>query len=162
MPGAPTRSLQPVYYTTCTALHGAIIAKFHYTDPTGPARTQRSFAAKKVRAGPCGSGRVRVVEFSFNAAPPTRRPTRQISCANTSSAVARLLHSTSACFSITQQDAQGWLAPSTAQRRHCKALSWRRGVAVSGVRRMNEVNPRRARLVPGWVTVFRRVYHLGM
>ena len=39
-------------------------AKFHYTDPTGPARTQRSFAAKKVRAGPCGSGRVRVVEFS--------------------------------------------------------------------------------------------------
>ena len=25
---------------------------------------------------------------------------------------------------------------------------------VSGVRRMNEVNARRARLVPGWVTVF--------
>jgi len=25
---------------------------------------------------------------------------------------------------------------------------------VSGVRRMNEVNPRRARLVLGWVTVF--------
>ena len=45
-----------------------VIAKFHYTDPTGPARTQRSFAAKKVRASPCGSGRVRVrvrvVEFS--------------------------------------------------------------------------------------------------
>ena len=35
----------------------------------------------------------------------------------------------------------------------------RRGVVVSGVRRMNEVN---ARLVPGWVTVFGRVYHLGM
>jgi len=30
------------------------------------------------------------------------------------------------------------------------------------VRRMNEVNARRARLVPGWVTVFGRVYHLGM
>jgi len=30
----------------------------------------------------------------------------------------------------------------------------RRGVVVSGVRRMNEVNARRARLVPGWVTVF--------
>jgi len=33
-------------------------------DPRGlcrrPARTQRSFAAKKIRAGPCGSGRVRV------------------------------------------------------------------------------------------------------
>ena len=59
-------------------------AKFHYTDPTGPARTQRSFAAKKsvrvrvvefsssptmcadfvrVGSGPC---RVRVVEFSYN------------------------------------------------------------------------------------------------
>ena len=43
-------------------------------------------------------------------------------------------------------------------------LSYRRwrGVVVSGVRRMNEVNARRARLVPGWVTVFWRVYHLGM
>jgi len=38
----------------------------------------------------------------------------------------------------------------------------RRGVVVSGVRRMNEVNAHRARLVPGWVTVFGRVYHLGM
>ena len=33
---------------------------------------------------------------------------------------------------------------------------------VSDVRRMNEVNPRRARLVLGPVTVFGRVYHLGM
>jgi len=41
-------------------------------------------------------------------------------------------------------------------------LSWRHGVVVSGVRRMNEVNPRRARLVSGWVTVIRLVYHLGM
>jgi len=40
--------------------------------------------------------------------------------------------------------------------------SWRRGVVVSGVRRVNEVNARRARLVPGWVTVFGRVYHLDM
>ena len=39
---------------------------------------------------------------------------------------------------------------------------WRRGVVVSGVRRMNEVNARRDRLVPGWVTVFGWVYHLGM
>ena len=39
---------------------------------------------------------------------------------------------------------------------------WRRGVMVTGVRRMNEVNARRARLVPEWVTVFGRVYHLGM
>jgi len=41
------------------------------------------------------------------------------------------------------------------------AVGWRHGVVVSGVRRMNEVNARRARLVPGWVTVFGRVYHLG-
>ena len=40
--------------------------------------------------------------------------------------------------------------------------SWRRGVVVSGVRRLNEVNARRARLVLGWVTAFGRVYHLGM
>jgi len=39
---------------------------------------------------------------------------------------------------------------------------WRSGVVVSGVRRMNEVNARRARLVPGRVTVFGWVYHLGM
>ena len=39
---------------------------------------------------------------------------------------------------------------------------WRRGVVVNGVRRMKEVNTRRARLLPGWVTVFGRVYHLGM
>ena len=40
----------------------------------------------------------------------------------------------------------------------------RRRVVVSGVRRMNEVNPRRARLVLGWVTVFGGwgVYHLGV
>ena len=33
---------------------------------------------------------------------------------------------------------------------------------VSGVRRMNEVIARLAWLVLGWVTVFGRVYHLGM
>jgi len=37
-----------------------------------------------------------------------------------------------------------------------------RGVVVSGVRRMNEVNARPARLVLGRVTVFGRVYHFGM
>jgi len=40
--------------------------------------------------------------------------------------------------------------------------SWRCSVVVSGVRRMNEVNARQARLVRGWVTMLRRVYHLGM
>jgi len=41
-------------------------------------------------------------------------------------------------------------------------LGWRRDVVVSGVRRMNEVNARPARLIPGRVTVFGRLYHLGM
>ena len=48
---------------------------------------------------------------------------------------------------------------------HCfqiVTLGWRRGVVVSGVRGMNEVNARRARLVLGWVTVFGWVYHLGV
>jgi len=44
----------------------------------------------------------------------------------------------------------------------CRRRKEWRGVMVSGVRRMNEVNVRRARFVPWWVTVFGRVYHLGM
>jgi len=39
--------------------------------------------------------------------------------------------------------------------------SWRRGVAVSIVRRMDEVTLCRARLVLGWVTVFGLVHHHG-
>jgi len=41
--------------TCCEHSTRNVKAKFHYTDPTGPARTQRSFAAKKVVAGPVGS-----------------------------------------------------------------------------------------------------------
>jgi len=37
-------------------------------------------------------------------------------------------------------------------------INWWRGVVVSGVCRMNEVNAHRARLVRGWVTVFGQVY----
>jgi len=44
-------------------------------------------------------------------------------------------------------------------KRHC---GWRRGVVVSGVRRMNEDSASRAWLLPGCVTIFGRVYHLGM
>ena len=47
----------------------SVKAKFHYTDPTqtrpdphGPART---FFCGETQLGPCGSGRVRVVEFSY-------------------------------------------------------------------------------------------------
>jgi len=41
-------------------------AKFHYTDPTrtGPARTRTDFFCGETPLGPCGYGRVRVVEFS--------------------------------------------------------------------------------------------------
>ena len=53
-------------------------------------------------------------------------------------------------------------APGTPTAANLPAAAWRRGVVVSGVRRMNEVNARRARLVPGWVAVFGRVHHLGM
>jgi len=45
---------------------------------------------------------------------------------------------------------------------HNPSPGWRCSVVVSGVRRMNEVNRCRARLVPGWVTVFGLVYHLDV
>ena len=48
----------------------------------------------------------------------------------------------------TQNDCHQWLSRSFS--------------VVSGVRRMNEVNARRARLILGWVTVFKWVYRLGM
>jgi len=41
-------------------------------------------------------------------------------------------------------------------------IGWQRGAVVSGVHRMNEVNLHWVQLVLGWVTVFRRVYHLGL
>ena len=44
---------------------------------------------------------------------------------------------------------------------HCHGTGHKRYV-TRGVRRMTEVNARRARLVPGWMTVFGLVYHLGM
>ena len=51
--------------------------------------------------------------------------------------------------------------PTDDRSTHSMAYT-RRGVVVSAVRRMNEVDARRARLVHGWVAVFRRLYHLGM
>jgi len=41
-------------------------------------------------------------------------------------------------------------------------LIWRYGVVVGDFDLINEVNQHRARLVLGWVTIFRRVDHLGM
>jgi len=60
-----------------------------------------------------------------------------------------------------QDPHQHTVGPPTAVARG-RAGGWRRGVVVSGVRRMNEVNARRARLVPGWVTVSGRVCRRGM
>jgi len=59
-------------------------------------------------------------------------------------------------FYAVNCDACAWLFLALQQNN-----GWR-GVVVSSVRRMNEVNPRRAGLVLGWVTVFGRVYYLGM
>jgi len=41
-------------------------------------------------------------------------------------------------------------------------LTWLVGVVASVVLCMNEVNLFLAWLVPGWVTIFVRAYHLGM
>ena len=43
-----------------------VIAKFQYTD-TDPTRTRTDFFCGETPLGPCGSGRVRVVEFSYNS-----------------------------------------------------------------------------------------------
>jgi len=53
-----------------------------------------------------------------------------------------------------------WL--ETIRRAYTSNGGWRRGVVVSGVRRMNEVNARRARLVLGWVTVFAGGYTVSV
>ena len=57
-------------------------------------------------------------------------------------------------------------ASSIVQTAHTRLAAWRsgwrRGIVVSGVRRMNKVNTHQAQLVPGWVTTFGRVYCLGM
>jgi len=78
----------------------------------------------------------------------------------------------SVCLSHHSACAPRWIkeisprAELNSSHGHVRVFRWersqRRGVVVSGVRRMNEVNARRVRLVPGWVTVFGRVYHLGM
>jgi len=44
----------------------ALIAKFHYTDPTRTRPDPHGLFCGEIPLGPCGSGRVRVVEFSYN------------------------------------------------------------------------------------------------
>ena len=43
-----------------------VIAKFHYTDPTRTRTDTHGLFCGETPLGPCESGRVRVVEFSFN------------------------------------------------------------------------------------------------
>jgi len=43
-----------------------LIAKFHYTDPTRTPPDPHGLFCGETPLGPCGSGRVRVVEFSYN------------------------------------------------------------------------------------------------
>ena len=70
------------------------------------------------------------------------------------------LSPTQGYFVHAPNSANHYATPPVARR--TPRLGWRHGVLVSGVRRLNEVNARRARLVLGWVTVFGRVYRLGM
>jgi len=75
LPSHPPRST-PAAVQCAVQFVCSEIAKFHYTDPTGPAQTflrpespRNSVASvrvsDKVRAGPVGSGQARVVEFSY-------------------------------------------------------------------------------------------------
>jgi len=52
------------------------------------------------------------------------------------------------------------LLPPALRQVHAAILAAWRGAVLSGVRRMNDVNARLARLVLGWVIVCGRVYHL--
>ena len=70
------RTLRAAPSTASLARRKQVIAEFHYTGPTGPDRTRTDFFAARVseklrwvcaglRQSPCGSARVRVVEFSL-------------------------------------------------------------------------------------------------
>jgi len=50
-------------------------------------------------------------------------------------------------------------SPTHIHPDHWTLAAWRSGYRSSS---MNEVNARRARLQLGWVTIFGRVYHLGL
>jgi len=63
---------------------------------------------------------------------------------------------------LTEKRAKKNKKNKTKKRDTRWCFGWRRAVVVSGGRRVNEVNARRARLVPGSVTVFGRVCYLGM
>ena len=76
--------------------------------------------------------------------------------------ISQLCSSSSSGSVWTTTDHSAFTVSCSPNTPSCSQPSWRRGVVVSGVRRMNLVNARRARLVPGWVTVCARVYHLGM
>jgi len=67
----------------------------------------------------------------------------------------------SVCLSVPDASSKRCILGLWLLRHTNMTTAWR-AIGVSGVHRTNEVNARRARLVVGWVTVFGRVYHLGM
>jgi len=108
-----------------------------------------------------------VIEIStsdlLRVGPKFTRP----ACRATTAAIDRyLLPAPDLCSKPADRRCCCRLMGQTDRRTDGRTVLWRfprrLGVVVSGVRRMNEVDARRARLVPGWVTVFGRVYHLGM
>ena len=68
----------------------------------------------------------------------------------------------SACSSDKSKSCGTEVLPVNVAPTETVHVLWWHGVVFSGVRRMNEVNAHQAWLLPGWVTVFGRVYHLGM
>jgi len=84
--------------------------------------------------------------------PSVRRTSSLTYCRPQLSSLGLVMRSTCLCPPVSQpslypMESRPFTPPPTY-------LGWRRGVVVSGVCRMNEVNARRARLVLGWVTVF--------
>ena len=78
---------------------------------------------------------------------------------------ASMLHPSAPVSAVAHQGGREGRSAAGAKQHHRNIYdhNWRRrGVVVSGVRRMNKVNARWARLVPGRVTVFEREYHLGV
>ena len=107
--------------------------------PAAPAHDRRRLPRVPVGARRRAARRLRVPAPPLAAAPgrrlgsrPPRRRARLVGCSSC------LQPSVCLCCRVTN--------------------GRRRGAVVSGVRRTNEVNARQTRLVPGWVTVFGRVY----
>ena len=157
--------------TTASSSPSPVTAHAEWTDHGRPASTSANpssraispalrlpgrsdLLARTLMGTPSVAGQ-RAVRCSSSLA-SSSRSTSLLSTTNTMPSVVRVYdcHSGRTLQHITARHVTNWLMSAH--------VGWRRGVVVSGVRRMNEVNARRARLVPGWVTVFGLVYRIGM